>query len=182
MRCRVVLGLIVAVAGGLVLTTGTGTQRVDLAGTAASAQAAPGLKTPAPAIRWYRNDMRAFAEARRRKLGVMVEFTARWCAPCVKLRAVFNQPAVRNVIARRFVAVRFDVTAGNTADEYHQNLYGARTLPTVLFLDPRAVDPNKLDSAALRKAELGRIRRFVTAKQLLATLPARPGSGKRKRH
>lgn|GEM_PF-6241368 len=121
MRGRVPIGMIVAVAAGLVLTTGTGSQWVEFGGTAASAQAATGPKTSARAIRWYQNDMRAFAEARRRKLGVM------------------------------------------------------------LFLDPRAVDPNKLDSAALRKAELGRIRRLVTAKQLLAMLPARPGSRKRKR-
>lgn len=80
--------------------------------------AAPPEPAPAPlAVKaaWHTSFAAAAEAARRRKVGVLVYFTATWCAPCRWMeRATFPEPEVVEAL-RRFEVLLVDVDAPRSA-------------------------------------------------------------------
>jgi thiol:disulfide interchange protein DsbD len=79
----------------------------------------------------------AFAQAAAQGKGVMLDFSANWCVPCKKLELEFAKGDVYDQITANFVPLKIDVTDGTDEDDAFQDRYGARTLPSVVFVDAR---------------------------------------------
>jgi len=74
----------------------------------------------------------ALAKARRENKPIVLDFTASWCAPCLKMiHETFPNPKVAPLL-KRSVLVKVD------ADEYPAlaKLYNAIALPDIRFLSP----------------------------------------------
>lgn len=77
----------------------------------------------------------AFARARARRQGVLVEVTATWCLPCEELRQALATPAVQAVLAPAFTWLTIDATEDSPASVDARARYGAATLPALVFVD-----------------------------------------------
>ena len=76
--------------------------------------------------------------AQREKRPVFVELYASWCAPCKVLEEdVFTQKPTFTFLNANFLNFRadFDLEAGQTI----ASIYEVKTLPTILFLDPKGI-------------------------------------------
>ena len=65
----------------------------------------------------------------------MVDFAATWCTPCEEMELTFGDDEVYDAITASFVPLKLDVSEGDAEDKAHQETYGAKTLPAVIFLD-----------------------------------------------
>jgi len=91
--------------------------------------------TPKQHLPWTHDEKGAFAQARAQGKGVMVDFAASWCTPCEEMELTFGDDDVYDAITTSFVPLKLDVSDGNAEDKQHQDNYGAKTLPAVIFLD-----------------------------------------------
>jgi thiol:disulfide interchange protein DsbD len=141
---RVVFGLASAAAALVLLPIGAWL----LAGPYVPALAAlvrPPQDRFAPKIPWEYDHDKALEEARAAGKPAFIDFTARWCLPCRKLdRTTFLDDAVV-AEARRFVAVKVDITDDLAAQKLKRELYGSANVPFIAFYDSRG---NRLDDKA----------------------------------
>ena len=81
----------------------------------------------------WRSDFKAaLQEAEEKKLPLLIHFYADWCMPCQKMeREVFPTAAVKELLDRRFVAVK--VNSDHRQDLVRQ--YGVETLPSDVVID-----------------------------------------------
>jgi YHS domain-containing protein/thiol-disulfide isomerase/thioredoxin len=88
-----------------------------------------GDETPAT---WRTDFKAALKEAEERKLPLLIHFYADWCMPCKRMeREVLGTPPVKELIGRRFVAVKL-----NADDSQHIiQRYGVNTLPSDVVVD-----------------------------------------------
>lgn len=91
--------------------------------------------TPKLHLPWTTDEKAAYAQARAQGKGVMVDFAASWCTPCEEMELTFGDEDVYNAITASFVPLKLDVSEGDADDKAHQENYGAKTLPAVIFLD-----------------------------------------------
>ncbi len=77
-------------------------------------------------------------KAQKEKRPVFVELHAKWCAPCKVLEEdVFTQKPTFSYLNAHFLNFRADFDAEN--GQTIASIYEVKTLPTILFLDPKGV-------------------------------------------
>jgi len=91
--------------------------------------------TPKRDIKWVTDEVVAFEEAKAHELLVLVDFGAKWCAPCLELEKIMAEDDVFADMTKYYVPLKFDVTEQNDADEALMKKYNAGELPAILFLD-----------------------------------------------
>jgi thiol:disulfide interchange protein DsbD len=97
--------------------------------------------TPERILPWEKNQAEAFAKAKKEKKGVMMDFYAKWCAPCKELELTFAAQGVYETIVDNYVPLKLDVTDATDADGELRARFKADTLPTIIFMD---ADGNEL--------------------------------------
>jgi thiol:disulfide interchange protein DsbD len=115
-------------------------------------------------ISWKSYSDETLHAARANGKPIIIDFYAKWCAPCRELDDItFRDRMLRMMAEREFVFIRVDVSkAGDPLNERLLREYGIKGVPTILFMDPegnektelRIVDYLPPDDFLLRMAEL----------------------------
>lgn len=123
--------------------------------------------TPEEELPWRYDEAEAYTVAAETDRGVMVDFYADWCVPCIELELIFSRPHVSEVILEDFVPLKFDVTDQSDADIELQQRYGVESFPTVVFLDAEGNELDRITSQS--PSESG-------VMEILEALPAPAGA------
>ena len=112
-------------------------------------------------VRWRSDVKAAEREAGKLKRPLLVFFSAEWCMPCKeRQRKGFANPAVAELIARRFVPLLVDMTNDDDGAHAVGERYRVRAMPTLLVVrgsNEQLRIESFVDAAALRAA-LDRVR------------------------
>ncbi|MCP4106101.1 MAG: protein-disulfide reductase DsbD [Desulfobacteraceae bacterium] len=86
-------------------------------------------------ITWLSDEESALAQAKKQNKPLMIDFSADWCAACIKLdRETFSSPDVTEA-AKRFVSVKIDCTDNKDPVIKHlRKKYKVVGLPTIVFV------------------------------------------------
>lgn len=85
---------------------------------------------------WRKSEAQSFEEAKRRKVPVIIDFTAEWCPPCRVLnQTVFSDEQVRKRLAE-FVPLRLDLTDKKPSDGDLLVRYQVMALPAMVVVSP----------------------------------------------
>lgn len=106
-----------------------------------------GSSTAGKAAGWHRDERAALAAAKGTGKGVMLDFSATWCAPCEDLDRTFATPAVRKALLAKFVPAKLDMSQQTDADTAIMQRYGVKQLPTVIFLDAAGKERHRITEA-----------------------------------
>lgn len=75
----------------------------------------------------------ALARAEERKLPVVIDFGATWCAPCLEMeKLTFHDEAIEPVLESRFELIKVDVTQESDEKNAIKRAFASETLPSVL--------------------------------------------------
>ena len=77
---------------------------------------------------------RALLAAEERHLPVVIDFGAKWCAPCLEIeKLTFHEPTVEPILNSRFELIKVDVTESNDEKLRLQKSFASETLPSVII-------------------------------------------------
>jgi len=77
--------------------------------------------------------------ARDRNAPVLIDFSAKWCTPCLEMEKVtFHHSSVEPLLANEFHLIRIDVTDPGRDEEVLKDALTSGTLPSVLLFAPAA--------------------------------------------
>lgn len=86
---------------------------------------------------WESDETLATTRAKERGRGLLIDFYADWCDPCVALdRDVFSDPEVRAKISAAYVPFRIDVTEFTRTNREQLERYEVDQLPAVFLFAP----------------------------------------------
>lgn len=134
---------IVGLVGGAVHLTFHGPLKQKLRKGAAVVAAVVGVTgvwfwwMSAPPLPWEYDEKVAFARAEAENKGVMIDFSATWCAPCKKLEKTFAADGVREDLLANYVPLKFDVTEDTDRNDDLQDEWEVDAMPTVIFVDAK---------------------------------------------
>jgi thioredoxin:protein disulfide reductase len=112
-------------------------------------------------IRWMPYEPALLQEAGKKGTPVILYFYADWCFPCRQMNSnVFTDPEVIN-LARQFVPLKIDLTRQHPQQEYLQETYGLKGVPTIIFLDRlgREQEELRIESYVDKDAMLNRMKK-----------------------
>ena len=120
-----------------------------------------------PEIPWLHDERAAVEQARATGKGLLVDFSAEWCAACKELDVhVFSHPDVRAEVAERFVPLKIDATEETDEIARLEAKYGVPGLPTVLLMacnDP----PPEQQQCAVPQEGPGRVTGFIPPSEMI---------------
>src|SRR5437763_612121 len=120
-----------------------------------------------PEIPWLRDEQSALAQARATGKGLLVDFSAEWCAACKELDLhVFTDPAVKAEVAERFVPLKIDATEETDEITRLEAKYGVPGLPTVLLMACNDPVP-KQQECAVPSDGPGRVTGFIPPSEMI---------------
>ncbi|MCL2877754.1 MAG: thioredoxin family protein [Acidobacteria bacterium] len=98
---------------------------------------APAVESSRESVVWESYSRESLVKAREERRPVFIDFYADWCEPCHELDAkTYSNPEVVR-LARRFVMLKADLTAGDDpAVKALMEKYRIRGVPTLVFLRP----------------------------------------------
>ena len=104
-------------------------------------------------ILWESYSMENLVKAREERRPVFIDFYADWCVPCRELdQKTYSNPEVVR-LARRFVMMKADLTAGDDpAVKTIMEKYRIRGVPTLVFLRPDGGEMNSLRGTGFETA------------------------------
>jgi thiol-disulfide isomerase/thioredoxin len=121
---------------------------------------------------WRRDEVEAYQEAASRDLGVLVDFTAVWCLPCVALdREVLGDPRIRAEIDTAFVPIKIDVSEETQANKEQLVRYRVDRLPAIIMLDAQGHELGRIDrymDAATARSHISQARIALSRRHALA--------------
>ncbi len=83
-------------------------------------------------------------------LPVFVYFGADWCPPCVQFRAqVLSDPYIEAGLMERYVLVKVDLTSRSGANARVAQDFGVRVIPTVILLNAKGYEIERVTGGAL---------------------------------
>ncbi len=95
---------------------------------------------------WLNDEARALAEAKRTSRALLVDFSAEWCVPCMRLQAdTLSDEAVQAAIGADFVPLRIDVSEESRAGREQLRRYGIHGLPAILVIDAQGHEVDRIE-------------------------------------
>jgi thioredoxin:protein disulfide reductase len=120
-----------------------------------------------PEIPWLHDERAALEEARATGKGLLIDFSAEWCAACKELdRHVFSHPAVKAEVADRFVPLKVDATEETDEVSRLEAKYGVPGLPTVLLMACNDAPPRPQECAVPQDGP-GRVTGFIPPDEMI---------------
>jgi thioredoxin:protein disulfide reductase len=111
-------------------------------------------------MRWMPYQPALVQEAARKGTPVILYFYADWCFPCRQMNSsVFTDPEVIH-LGRQFVPLKIDLTREHPQQEYLQETYSLKGVPTIIFLDRRGSNREdlRIESYVDKEVMLDRMR------------------------
>ncbi|MEY4632013.1 MAG: hypothetical protein RIQ81_2133 [Pseudomonadota bacterium] len=89
------------------------------------------------ALKWHKEEVAAFTEARISGKPLLVDAWAEWCDACKKMDVTtFADPAVIAELKSGWILLKLDLTEGSDANDALQDKYGLQSLPTLTMVGP----------------------------------------------
>ncbi len=120
-----------------------------------------------PEIPWLHDERAALEQARATGKGLLIDFSAEWCAACKELdQHVFSHPAVKAEVAERFVPLKVDATEETDEVSRLETKYGVPGLPTVLLMACNDPPPQQQECAVPQDGP-GRVTGFIPPDEMI---------------
>ena len=121
-----------------------------------------------PEIPWLHDERTALEQARATGKGLLIDFSAEWCAACKELDLhVFSHPDVKAEVADRFIPLKIDATEETDEVSRLEAKYGVPGLPTVLLMACNDPPPQPAEQCAVPQDGPGRVIGFIPPAEMI---------------